>query len=270
MNSKELIDTLSKILSNRQDSHDIATFIVSSILDCGRLDIVDNVRKCDIRRAISYAKKVCRGIPSQYVLGFADFYKYRFFVNKYVLIPRFDTEILVEQSLKYITKGSNVCDMCTGSGACGITISLEANCKCDLVDISKKALKVANKNAKLLGAKCRIIKSNLFDNIDNVYDVIVSNPPYIKTADYKNLDELVLHEPRLALDGGADGLIYYRNIAKESVHHLSQNGVILVEIGQGQSEDVKNIFSKYYKNIKVVKDYNGIDRVVIATNGEIL
>ncbi len=268
MNSKELTHVLVDILCDREDKVSLANYIVENI--CGnKFDIIE-VNKKTYKKAIKFAKKINAGTPPQYLFGKSYFYKREFVVNKKVLIPRFDTEILVEQAIKYTSSDMTVCDMCCGSGICGITIALETNATCHLVDISKGALSVAKANCKKHNVNCKIMRSDMFSRVPYTYDIIVCNPPYIKSSDCKKLDTLVKNEPMLALDGGESGLDYYKILAEQSVSHLKENGVILIEIGIHQAQDVKNIFSKYYKNIKVIKDYNDIERVVIATNGEIL
>ncbi len=208
--------------------------------------------------------------PLQYILGNQEFYGIDFNVEKGVLVPRADTEILVEEAIKQIDKnGYKKClDVCTGSGCIGIAVAKKSEIeKVTMIDISNTAIKVANENIEknAVKTKCSVIKSDLFTEMKNKkVDIILSNPPYIKTWDITKLDEVVRNEPRLALDGGDDGLEFYRRIAKEAHHHLNENGMLILEIGYDQAKDVKEIleYCKKYSNIKVKKDYGSNDRVI--------
>lgn len=210
--------------------------------------------------------------PLQYVLNKAYFYNEEYVLDSKVLIPRQDSEILVQEAINIIeeNKLKKMIDMCTGSGCIGISISKNSNISDVLMaDISKEAIEVANKNINLNEAKkCRLINSDLFLNIksNEKFDIIVSNPPYIKTSIIANLDENVKKEPIIALDGGKDGLDFYRKILDNARYYLKDCGYILFEIGYDQAKDVKEIINKYkfYDIIKIVKDYQNNDRVVIC------
>ena len=218
-------------------------------------------------------------IPLQHIIGYQQFLDYKILVNENVLIPRPETELLVEKVTDFI--GNNemkVLDMCTGSGC--IIISLAASGHTSengavAIDISDDALKVADYNKKYNNADyIKLIKSDMFSsseceqykNEDNRFDVIVSNPPYIPTKDIDELSEEVrLHDPVLALDGDTDGLKFYKAITKQSVNYLKENGYLCYEIGYNQAEDVRNIMEQCgYSGIKVIKDLAGLDRVVIG------
>lgn len=221
------------------------------------------------------AKRESR-IPLQHITGVQDFCGLTFVVNEHVLIPRQDTEILVEQALKRLASGMKVLDMCTGSGC--ILISLLSMCKGVSgvgADISANALKVAAENGKSLlgelmgtdkGHSLAWVQSDLFENVEGEFDVIVSNPPYIRTAVIEELmPEVKTFEPMGALDGMEDGLFFYRKIVKESITYLKKNGWLLFEIGHDQGEDVSALMADAgYEDIKVVKDYAGLDRVVLG------
>ncbi len=213
-------------------------------------------------------KRVEEGAPLQYLLGKANFYGKDFIVDDRVLIPRFDTEILVEQALKAIGEREvRVLDMCTGSGAIAITIDLNSNAEVTASDVSKEALEVAKRNNDELFASVTFVESDLFEKIESKYDLIVVNPPYIPTKDVLTLDhEVKDYEPRLALDGGVDGLDIYRKIAKEYKNYLNENGVLMLEIGIGQKEAIEELFG----TVEFIKDYNNppIDRVAIIRKGE--
>ena len=219
------------------------------------------------------ALSICRarveeGAPLQYLLGKANFYGKDFIVDKRVLIPRFDTEILVEQALKEIGEREvRVLDMCTGSGVVAITIDLNSNAQVVASDISGDALSIAKRNNDELFASVSFIESDLFEKIESKYDLIVVNPPYIPSADVLTLDKEVKdYEPHLALDGGVDGLDIYRKIASEYKNYLNDNGVLMLEIGIGQKEAIEELFGA----VEFIKDYNNppIDRVAIIRKGE--
>ncbi len=210
------------------------------------------------------------GEPLQYITGRTDFYGYTFHTRENVLIPRFDTETLVDEVLKRIPEGGRLLDLCTGSGCVGITAALQKNVKAMCADISPYALELAKENAHLLGADalveviCHDVLNDLPDALGK-FDVIASNPPYIPTCNTKTLAKDVLHEPMLALDGGDDGLMFYRAIAKKYKRNLLPDGYIAVECGIRQSPDVEEIFRQNgFINICTAKDAAGIDRAVIA------
>ncbi|NLZ80199.1 MAG: peptide chain release factor N(5)-glutamine methyltransferase [Clostridiales bacterium] len=203
-------------------------------------------------------------IPLQYIIGRTEFMGLTFKVNEHVLIPRQDTEVLVEETLKIAKDGMEILDMCTGSGC--IIVSLAHFCSLKNavgVDISKEALKIADENAILNKMKIKWIQSNLFESVDGKYEIIVSNPPYIKTEVIETLmPEVKNFEPRIALDGLEDGLYFYELIVKEARNYLKSAGRLLFEIGWDQGQLVEEIFKKYgYNNIKIIKDLAGLDRV---------
>lgn len=203
--------------------------------------------------------------PLQYIEGKAYFMGLEFMVNDSVLIPRFDTEVLVDNALKCIPENSQILDVCTGSGCIAISLSVLGGHKVTGVDISKAALEVAESNRIHNSAdKVSFYHSDMFSAVDGVYDCIVSNPPYIRTADIDALDhEVKVCEPMLALDGHDDGLFFYRILAKESGKYLRENGLLMVEIGCDQAEDVMKLFrDNNYTDIRVIKDLAGLDRVV--------
>lgn len=204
-------------------------------------------------------------IPLQHITGVQEFMGLEFQVNEHVLVPRQDTEVLVEETLKVLEPGMNVLDMCTGSGC--IIISLMKFAKAisgTAVDISEDALKVAKRNAEKLEADVTFIHSDLFEEVNETYDVIVSNPPYIRTAIIEELkEEVKFHDPFLALDGKEDGLYFYRKIINESTDYLKQNGKLYFEIGHDQGEDVKKLMEEAgFAEVVVKKDLAGLDRVV--------
>lgn len=218
--------------------------------------------------------------PVQYIEETAPFMGFDFYVNEHVLIPRMDTEILVSEAIKRARimfsqrqhdVNFRILDMCTGSGCIAqSTYLLLKNEGCtvevDAVDISEKALEVAGINASRLGAQVKLIRGNLFENVDNKYSMILSNPPYIRTDVIADLEpEVREHEPMLALDGTADGLYFYREITDKAWEYLENNGILMYEIGYDQALEVSDMLrQKGYTDIAVIKDFAGLDRVVAA------
>ena len=205
-------------------------------------------------------------IPLQYITGEQNFCGLDFYVNENVLIPRLDTEVLVEKILEYEEPGQRVMDMCTGSGCIAITLQKLGGFQVMAVDISEEALTLARKNAQRNQAQVTFFQSNMFDQLSNTskVDVIVSNPPYIESKVIDELDdEVKKYEPRLALDGMEDGLHFYRILAREGKRFLNEGGRLYVEIGFDQAEAVKEIFgAQGFLDIQVYKDLAGLDRVV--------
>ena len=206
-------------------------------------------------------------IPLQQLTKEAYFYGMKFFVNENVLIPRQDTEVLVEQVLS-LSKGKEnlkLLDMCTGSGC--ILLALLANLKQASgtgVDLSEKALEVAQRNGEELGIEVSWVQSDLFDKVSGSYDIIVSNPPYIETSVIEGLmDEVKLYEPRMALDGTEDGLFFYREITMQAGKYLKNNGILAFEIGYNQGKAVSEFMKENgYEEVQVLQDLAGLDRVV--------
>lgn len=219
-------------------------------------------------------KKRLQHIPVQQILGEAWFMGYSFLVNEHVLIPRMDTETLVEAVLVRLSdvpaekNGSRkVLDMCTGSGCILLSLLMEAEGLSGTgADISEKALLVAGKNADRLGCTARFVQSDLWENIDEVYQIIVSNPPYIVRDVIPTLDtEVKDHEPVLALDGGEDGLDFYRKIIADAHRYLAPKGLLAFEIGYDQGEALTVLLeSAGYRNIEILKDLAGLDRVALG------
>lgn len=213
-------------------------------------------------------------IPMAYIIGKVNFYNEQYIVNQDVLIPRVDSEILVEKAIEYINNENlnTMLDMCTGSGCIGISITKNSKIKyTTLIDVSKEALEITNKNIILnkVDKKCSTLHSDLFSNLNNSnikYDIIVSNPPYIPTKDINGLDASVKKEPTIALDGGKDGMDFYRKILKQALNYLNNNAVLIFEIGYDELEKFKEIINRYaeYKVVESLKDYGGNDRVVVC------
>ena len=235
---------------------------------------MDPDRMIEEKTAKKYQEDICiraRRIPLQHITGEQEFMGLSFKVNEHVLVPRQDTEVLVEEALKKITSGMRILDMCTGSG-CILESILKFAEKKDIklngtgCDISEEALKIAKENNTRLKTDAEFVQSDLFENIEKDYDMIVSNPPYIRTGEICRLeDEVKLHDPWIALDGKEDGLHFYRRIVEESTKYLKKGGYLLFEIGFDQGKDVSKMLEDHgYEEIKVKKDLAGLDRVVMG------
>jgi len=208
-------------------------------------------------------------IPLQHITGTQNFMGLDFAVNSHVLIPRQDTEILVEEILRQMNDGIRILDMCTGSGCILISLLHYSNwCQGVGVDISAEALAVAVENAGQLlhDSSYVFLESDLFEKVEGKFEVIVSNPPYIRTDVIETLmPEVKDFEPRLALDGTPDGLYFYRRIVEESREYLENSGMLFFEIGHDQAQEVSLLMQNAgFKDVQVVKDYAGLDRVVFG------
>lgn len=234
-------------------------------------DPLRKITEEEAERYWSFIEKRSERIPLQHITGSQEFMGYEFLVNEHVLVPRQDTEILVEEAIKVLKPDMNILDMCTGSGC--ILISLLKmggerkhfdGLKGTGVDVSEEALKVAEENGKRLKVSVDWIGSNLFENVSEKYDLIVSNPPYIRTEVIAGLeDEVKLHDPWIALDGHEDGLYFYRKIINESISYMNTGAWLMFEIGHDQAKDVSELMKNAgFCEIYVKKDLAGLDRVV--------
>ena len=219
----------------------------------------------------SLAEQRLSRIPLQYLLGEAPFYGRMFRVDSRVLIPRPETELLCEWALELLKDHSSprILDLCCGSGCIGITLKAELpSASVTLSDISPDALDLAAENASLLGADVALCRSDLLEAFSGTsFDLIISNPPYIPSTDCDTLQEEVLREPRLALDGGKDGLSVYRRIVREAFPRLSPGGFLLMELGIGEDEAVSALLSDYgYESIQIREDLSGIRRMILSTH----
>ena len=225
----------------------------------------ETVEKETVVRYFACISRRAKRIPLQHITGEQEFMGLTFFVNEHVLIPRQDTEVLVEEALLHLNGEEQVLDMCTGSGCILLSLVHYRKGICAVgADISDEALQIAERNAKRLEERVTFLKSDLFDRIAGKYDLIVSNPPYIRTEVIAELEEEVrLHDPMIALDGKEDGLYFYRKITEQSRKHLSCGGWLLFEIGHDQGEDVARIMEDAgFAKVSVKKDLAGLDRVV--------
>ncbi len=225
-----------------------------------------------VQKAESFAQRRINGEPLQYILGKWEFYGLQFFVGDGVLIPRPETELLIDIALSFAESRQNITcfDLCSGSGCIGITLAkLLPGSDVTALEKSDKALSylIKNKNHNQTD-NVSVVKGDLFDGAGlfggKTCDILLSNPPYIRTDVIKSLQREVLSEPHMALDGGEDGLDFYRAIAEKWFSAVKLGGMVAVEIGEEQGNDVCLIFRRYFKNVNVIKDYYGNDRVVIA------
>ncbi|MBS5883162.1 MAG: peptide chain release factor N(5)-glutamine methyltransferase [Lachnoanaerobaculum sp.] len=230
-----------------------------------KYDEIEDISKLDTLN--EYVKKRLVHMPIQYILNRAYFCGLPLYVNENVLIPRFDTEVLVEEVLKISKKDKSkrILDICTGSGAIAIALKkLGGFERVDALDISDKALEVARRNANELDLNINFLKSDMFSSLtcENKYDIIVSNPPYIQSDVVDTLEsEVKDFEPRLALDGDVDGMKFYKIIAKNYENYLADNGVLALEIGYDEADDIRALFEG--KNVVIKKDLANLDRVAI-------
>lgn len=229
------------------------------------LDLVVEKEKCERykKTVLAIEKKV----PLQYALGKVNFYGNEFMINEKVLIPRFETEELVENTIIYIKKlfknPVDIIDLGCGSGVIGLTLEKKVSTNSvDLIDISEDALEVAHRNCEKLNSKAHIFKSDMFSNVEKKYDVIISNPPYIRETE--EIEDIVKNnEPHLALYAGVDGLDCYKKILSTIKPHMKENCLIAFEIGMLQKEAICQLVKKYLKDvdIEVKKDLQGRDRM---------
>ncbi|MBQ7307045.1 MAG: peptide chain release factor N(5)-glutamine methyltransferase, partial [Clostridia bacterium] len=244
---------------------------VYKVLNINKNDVIklDTLLDKDIDSITKILTEYKNGKPLNKIFCEQNFYGFDFFINENVLAPRQDTEILVENAINLIKSNNkivNVLDLCTGSGCIGITVKkLCDNANVLLSDISNDALNVAKINSEKLNVNVNFCNSDLFNNIPKQkFDFILSNPPYIKNSDINSLDlEVLLYDPHIALFGGDDGLTFYRKILQNANEFLNDDGFILFEIGYDICFQVTNLAKKYGFSVKPIKDYSGIDRVLL-------
>ena len=283
MNIKELINfgktTLEK--NKVEDAGIIARVLAQYILKMDRNKMVinenSNIEEIDKHRYYLAIIEIIQGMPLQYITNSQEFYGIQMYVNEKVLIPQPDTEILVQEVIKIIEqknknkeqKDMEILDMCTGSGCIAVAIATNVqNVNVMLADVSREALEIAKVNAQHTNTteKFKFIQTNMFESVEGKFDIIVSNPPYIETDTIKSLDKQVQNEPILALDGGKDGLKFYRILVNEGYKYLNKDGYLCMEIGYNQKQKVEELLkqNEKYTSIYTLKDFNGNDRVVIA------
>lgn len=248
-----------------------ANFLLAHVLHIkpSQLILVNEINKKNYEKAKKMILKRSKHVPLQHITKFVEFCDCSIKVNKHVLIPRPETEILVETVLKDLAQNNkqvSILDLCCGSGCIGIALSKNLNAKITLADISHKALCVSKYNVKLNKvSNVTVVKSNLFEKLSSKFDIVVSNPPYIKTKDLSNLSPEVKRDPVLALDGMESGLYFYEKIIEKLPNYLNHHGKVYFEIGKGQEKPVTKLLEKNFEYIKIMKDYNGINRIICAT-----
>ena len=266
------------VLGKKHIHSDHAKMLLADLLDKNALELLTCLDEIVEEEKVELYKKEIKaleeGKPIQYVLGNVNFYGNTFYVNENVLIPRFETEELVEKTVnyinKYFTNPVDIIDLGTGSGVIGLTLEKKVSTNSvDLIDISKEALEVTKKNCELLNSKANIILSNMLENIpiENKYDVIISNPPYIKNDE--EIEDIVRNnEPHKALYGGVDGLDFYKQILRSIKDYLKDKSIIAFEIGYTQGNDIKKLVEETLPNskISIEKDLSERDRFVFVFN----
>lgn len=254
-----------KFRSSSVDETD-AEWIVSIVTGIKRSELGGDsrVKSSHIDKIDELAAERIKGKPLSYVLGNADFYGYEIKVDERVLIPRPETEELVSEVLKVVKNTDKVLDLCTGSGAIALVINKKSGASVTATDISEAALEVAKENFKQFDAAVETRLIDLYGDLSEKYDIIVSNPPYIKTEEIDTLDKEVKdYEPRIALDGGEDGLDFYRRICEGAKQRLSEHGKLFLEAGYGEAEEIKKMLENDF-NVEIIKDISGIDRIIKA------
>lgn len=277
MNIKQALEEAKNILksNNFEDSNIIAKELLSYVLKKDKVYLTINsdaaLTDTEYAEFTKYIEQIIDGKPLQYITQKQEFMGMEFFMNENVLIPQPDTEILVETVLdickRYGKQSLRILDLCTGSGAIAISLSKILNTQVFASDVSIKALKVAEKNNVMNNTKVEFIESNLFEKINGEkFDVIVSNPPYIKNEEIKSLSKQVQNEPYIALAGGEDGLDFYRKIIDEAYKHINENGYLCLEIGYDQKEDLIKLIkqNENYEYENCIKDLSNNDRCIIA------
>ena len=278
MNLKEILKYGKEelIKNNIEDASIIAKELAEYIFKITRAQMIANndmeFSKDQTDNYINSIKKISTGIPIQYITNNQEFMNLNFYVDENVLIPQPDTETLVEEVInEYKEKKCEILDLCTGSGAIAISLAKYIN-ESNIVasDISMKALQIAKLNAEknLVRKKIEFIESDIFDKVyKDDFDIIVSNPPYIKTKVIEELDKQVKNEPYIALDGGADGLKFYKIIIENAYKYIKNEGKVFLEIGYDQKNELINLFKEnnHYENIYSKKDLGGNDRIIVAT-----
>lgn len=255
-----------------------AGVILCSVLNCDKTFLYAHdeyiINESQLRDFLRLLESRAKGMPVQYITEHQEFMSLNFYISPDVLIPRQDTEILVESLIEYSKeqkkKTLEILDIGTGSGCIAVSLAhYIEGCKVVAVDVSEKALNTASKNAFNNGVLCRVefVNSNLFENVSSnaSFDIIVSNPPYIESEEIKKLQvEVKEFEPTLALDGGIDGLDFYREIIQKAPRFQKEGGILAFEVGYNQAEEVANLMRESYLDIKIIKDYSKIGRVVVG------
>ena len=278
MKLKELLNYSKKYLENNniEDAILISKLLVQYIMGISKDKIIiyydKNITDIELSKYKKLLDQIVKGVPIQYIIKEQEFMKLDFYVDENVLIPQPDTEILVEEVIKkYMNKSCEILDLCTGSGAIAVSLAkyIEKS-SITASDLSKNAIEIAKLNAKNnnVDNKITFIESNMFEKIKyNKFDVIVSNPPYIESDEIAKLSLQVKSEPHMALDGGMDGLDFYRIIIDNSYKYIKDCGNLFLEIGYNQKDKVFNLLkeSNHYEDYYCIKDLSENDRAIVAT-----
>lgn len=263
---KDAREQVEKILpEDKFDKSDVDwIFVEATGKNRSELPLLKTIKTSQLDKALKFANERATGKPLQYVFGAVDFYDAKIVVNQSVLIPRPETELLAEAVVK-IAKDKSVLDLCTGSGAIAISVKKhEPTATVTASDVSADAVQVAQMNVLFNAVDVTVVESDLYEKIDKKFDVIVTNPPYIKTDDIQNLDvEVRNFEPIIALDGGKDGLDFYRRIIDGASEHLSDDGVLMAELGIDEAQAVKDLAEGKLVFSEFIKDYDGVDRIIV-------
>lgn len=264
------------LLQENKNNQNQIKLALEQVLNLSKPEILLNkekeLTKKEYKEYQKIIKNLQKGKPIQYITNKAYFYGQEFFVNKNVLIPRPETETLIEDTLILINehfkdKTIKVLDIGTGSGIIAITLNNQnKNLQITATDISNKALKVAKKNQKKHQTNVNFVRTNLYKNIKDKFDIIISNPPYIKENSQTVEEQVLKNEPRLALFGGKDGLDYYRNILKNIKSIIKENHIIAFEIGENQGKKIEKLIKKQFPKDQIIikKDYNNFDRYIYS------
>lgn len=261
-----LAETKKKFAEEDVDESD-AEWIYSLVLDIKRSDLNKTriIKPAETRKINEIVQKRLTGRPLWYIIGDVEFYDCKIKVDERVLIPRPETELLAEQAVRLVEEGDKVLDMCTGSGCVAISVAKHcANKRVQVtaVDVSDAAIMVAKENANYNSVDVTFIQSDLFARVHGRFNLIVCNPPYIKSSEIPYLQkEVKNYEPRIALDGGDDGLEFYKRLAQEVTRYIVRGGMLVLEVGEGQAEDILKLFEKR-DYAMVMKDLNGVDRIL--------
>ena len=267
----KLLETMKSRFEKRGIDASDAEWIVSLTLDIPRSALSQEriVSRKECREIVNIFDERMTGRPLWYIFGDTDFCGCKIKVDERVLIPRPETELLVRQALAALKDGDSMLDLCTGSGAIAVAVAVEAAKKKNVTivgaDISEDALEVARENARINQASVTFVKADLFDGIRGKFDLITANPPYIKSSEIASLDQEVRDfEPRIALDGGEDGLDFYRRIAERIRRYIVRGGMCIMECGEGQAQEIIRIFRETARCdfAMVVRDDAGVERIV--------
>lgn len=268
MKYKELIEYANNNHKIKDYEKEAIYFLIQEVEGISRSELLMKLNdEVNNNELIHYVDEyIYHNKPVQYLLHKAYFYDSYFYVDENVLIPRFDTEFVLEKTIELIKKKYNhkidICDLCTGSGCIAVILKKHIDCDIDAIDISKEAILVAKKNIVLNNVDVKLIQNDLLDGIDKKYDIIISNPPYIDKDEYV-MDIVYQNEPHLALFSEDKGLYHYKRIIDQSLNNLKDNGTLIFETPDNKCDMIKEYASRYYDDITYYKDFNNQRRIMI-------